>query len=117
MLRVANRPASGTPARSQVAPNTPRRELAAVGGYDGLYPLSQRRASPMFREPVSSSMIAAIAYDEETETLEVEFASGAIYRYRGIRQDAFEDFRAAPSKGRFFNAQIRDAYPWEKVAR
>ena len=71
----------------------------------------------MFREPVSSSMIAAIGYDEETETLEVEFASGAVYRYRGIHQDVFEDFRAAPSKGRFFNHHIRDAYPWEEVAR
>ena len=50
----------------------------------------------MFREPVSSSMIAAIGYDEEAEMLEVEFVSGAVYRYRSVNQDAFEDFRAAP---------------------
>ena len=60
-------------------------------------------------------MIAAIAYDEETETLEVEFAAGAVYRYRGIDQDLFEDFRAAPSKGRYFNRHIKDAYPWEAL--
>jgi hypothetical protein len=71
----------------------------------------------MFREPVSSSVIAAIGYDEETETLEVELATGALYRYHSVDQDAFEDFRAAPSKGRFFNERIRGAYPWEELAR
>ena len=71
----------------------------------------------MLREPVASSMIAAIGYDEEAETLEVEFTSGAVYRYRGVDLDVFEDFCAAPSKGRFFNRHIRDAYPWESVER
>jgi hypothetical protein len=71
----------------------------------------------MFREPVTSSTIAAIGYDEATETLEVEFVSGAVYRYRSVNRDVFEDFRAATSKGRFFNEQIRGAYLWQEVAR
>jgi hypothetical protein len=71
----------------------------------------------MLREPVASTTIAAIGYDEEDEVLEVEFTSGTIYRYRGVDLDVFEDFRVAPSKGRFFNRQIRDAYPWESVER
>lgn len=71
----------------------------------------------MLTETVSSSMIAAIGYDEATETLEVVFTSGAVYRYRGVHEDVFWDFRAAPSKGRFFNDRIRDAYPWEEVRR
>jgi hypothetical protein len=62
-------------------------------------------------------MIVAIGYDEATETLEVEFASGALYRYRGVHADVFEDFHAAPSKGRFFNGRIKDAYPWEEAAK
>jgi len=71
----------------------------------------------MFREPVSSSVIAAIGYDEDSETLEVEFASGAVCSYRGVEQDVYEAFRLAPSKGKFFNRHIRDAYPWENVER
>jgi hypothetical protein len=71
----------------------------------------------MFREPVSSSVIAAIGYDEESETLELEFLSGAVYRYRGVGPDLYETFRAARSKGTFFNERIRDAYPWEAVER
>jgi hypothetical protein len=62
-------------------------------------------------------MIAAIGYDEETEALEVEFASGAMCRYLGVEPDVYEDFRLAPSKGKFFNRHIKDAYPWENVER
>ena len=69
----------------------------------------------MFREPVISESIAAIGYDDDTETLEVEFVTGSVYRYRGVNQDVFEDFRQAPSKGAFFNRHIKDAYPWEQV--
>jgi len=69
----------------------------------------------MFREPVSSRSIAAIGYDDDAETLEVEFVTGSVYRYRGVSQDVFEDFRQAPSKGAYFNAHIKDAYAWEEV--
>jgi hypothetical protein len=53
----------------------------------------------MFREPLRSSLIAAVAYDEENEILEVEFATGAVYRYRGISEDVFDAFRRARSLG------------------
>lgn len=70
----------------------------------------------MYREPVSSRSIAAIGYDHDAELLEVEFVSGAIYRYGGVSEDVVEDFRQAESKGTFFNAHIRDAYPCERIA-
>ena len=69
----------------------------------------------MYREPVSSRSIAALGYDDDTETLEVEFVSGTVYRYRGVSQDVFENLRQAPSKGAYFNQHIQDAYPWEQV--
>ncbi len=69
----------------------------------------------MFREPVVSESIATIGYDDDAEVLEVEFVTGAVYRYRGVSQDVFEDFRQAPSKGAFFNRHIKDAYAWEQV--
>jgi hypothetical protein len=69
----------------------------------------------MFREPVTSSSIASIGFDDDSETLEVEFVSGTVYRYRGVSQDVYEDFREAPSKGTFFNTHIKDAYEFERV--
>ena len=71
----------------------------------------------MLREPVSSSMIAAIGYSDEGEMLEVEFVSGRVCRYYSVSPDVFEGFRAARSKGTFFNRHIKDAYPWEYVKR
>jgi len=65
----------------------------------------------MRREPVSSSSIAAIGYDARSEALEVEFVSGRIYRYQGVEATVHKEFRAAPSKGTYFNENIRDAYP------
>jgi len=69
----------------------------------------------MRRTQVSSSAIASVGYDHDRHVLEIEFVSGAVYRYRGVSLDVFEDFRAAPSKGTFFNAHIKDAYLWEQV--
>jgi hypothetical protein len=77
------------------------------------HPLLQGRR--MYREPVSSSSIAEIGFDDDAEMLEVKFVSGSLYRYLGVSQDVYEDFRRAPSKGAFFNAHIKDAYPWEQV--
>jgi KTSC domain len=69
----------------------------------------------MFREPVISSSIASIGFEVGTETLEVEFVTGSVYRYRGVEEDVYEKFLVAPSKGSFFNEHIKDAYPCERV--
>lgn len=69
----------------------------------------------MYRESVSSSVIAAIGYDEGREVLEIEFISGIVYRYLRVSLDVSQDFLAARSKGKFFNEQIKDTYPWEQV--
>lgn len=69
----------------------------------------------MYREPVVSESIASIGYDDDAEVLEIQFVSGAVYRYSGVPQDVHEDFRQAPSKGAFFNRHIKDAYAWEQV--
>jgi hypothetical protein len=94
------------------------REVTTVAGYQGgIAPHTGIRHRPMHREPVSSSMIAAIGYSEEGGMLEVEFVSNRVCRYYGVSPDVYEDFRAARSKGTYFNRRIRDAYPWEYVKR
>ena len=106
MWRLWRAVLAGLPTFRAIAPS------ALLGGA-GLKP--QRSEPSVFREPVVSESIAAIGYDDDAETLEVEFVTGAVYRYRGVSQDVFEDFRQAPSKGAYFNRHIRDAYVWERV--
>jgi hypothetical protein len=63
-----------------------------------------------------SSAVRDIRYDEETETLFVTFVpTGNRYAYRRVPPDIYDDFRAAFSKGTFFNRHIRDHYDYDLV--
>ena len=64
----------------------------------------------MEREPVSSSNIAAVGYDADTATLEVEFLKSGIYQYYNVPEFLYEQMMAAGSVGKFFNAEIKHAY-------
>jgi hypothetical protein len=69
----------------------------------------------MNREPVASTNIVAIGYDEQAQTLEVEFMNGAVYQYYNVTQALFEQLMQAPSKGQFLAYQIKNAYPYSRV--
>jgi hypothetical protein len=64
---------------------------------------------------MASSNVASAGYDEQSETLEVEFVNGSIYQYFNVGPELYAQFRAAPSKGQFLNAYIRNAYPYSRV--
>lgn len=69
----------------------------------------------MERERVDSSSIASIGYDADSEILEIEFRSGAVYRYFAVPPDAHASLRAADSIGRHFVAHVRDSYDYAPV--
>ncbi len=69
----------------------------------------------MERTPVSSSNIQAIGYDPNSSTLEIEFNNETLYQYQGVPQSEFDAFMNADSKGRYFNSNIRDRYPTQKL--
>jgi hypothetical protein len=56
-----------------------------------------------------------MGYDPETETLEVEFSSGAVYQYYNVSQAIYDQMMMAPSKGQFLNTYIKNAYPFSRV--
>jgi hypothetical protein len=64
----------------------------------------------MERQPVSSSNIASIGYDPNSETLEIEFNTGKVYQYYNVPQFMHERLMEAPSHGVFFAAEIKNAY-------
>lgn len=64
---------------------------------------------------VASFNISSIGYDTSRDTLEVEFLNGLIYQYFNVPEHLFERLMKEPSKGRFFNAHIRNAYPYSRV--
>lgn len=62
--------------------------------------------------PVSSSNIAAIAFNELDESLFVQFHSGGVYEYLNCPEYLFNEFLNAPSKGKFFYWRIKDKFEW-----
>jgi lysyl-tRNA synthetase class 2 len=62
-----------------------------------------------------SSVIADFDYDAAQAQLTVRFVSGRVYRYFLVPANCVLEFRAATSKGAFFNRHIRDKYPCRDV--
>lgn len=69
----------------------------------------------MDRQKVTSSNIAAIGYDPETKTLEVEFKRGQVYSYKNVPEAAYVAFGEASSKGLYFEQNIKTRYPFKRV--
>ena len=64
---------------------------------------------------VDSAAIQTIDYDNERAKLFVRFTSGERYVYVGVPPDVCRSFLDADSKGRFFHAEIRDQYPYNRL--
>ncbi len=62
-----------------------------------------------------SSVIRAFEYDPAAHRLAVTFVTGRRYAYLGVPQEVVGGFRQASSKGEYFNAAIRDHYPFERL--
>ena len=64
---------------------------------------------------VESTAISEIDYDAERAKLLVRFVSGERYVYVGVPGEVHRSFVEAESKGRFFQAEIRDRYPFNRL--
>ncbi|MDR7186097.1 hypothetical protein J2X85_003133 [Microbacterium trichothecenolyticum] len=69
----------------------------------------------MRRLRLDSAAIASAGYDADTAVLELEFASGDVYRYFAVPPSVHRALREADSAGRFFRERIRDVYPSELI--
>ena len=69
----------------------------------------------MERQQVESSNLTSIGYDEGNEILEVEFKHGGIYQYFNVPLDVIEELMNADSHGKYFSANIRNDYEYQKL--
>lgn len=67
------------------------------------------------RVPVSSTSLASVGYDRNSAVLEIEFLSGAVYRYTDVPEKVHREFMAAESKGRYFSQHIRGRFQFERI--
>jgi KTSC domain len=69
----------------------------------------------MARVDLKSTSLTAATYQDQTALLELEFRSGAIYRYMGVPAQTYQELLRAESKGRYFNQQIRNRFTYAKT--
>lgn len=62
-----------------------------------------------------STVIRVAHYDPERRVLDITFITGRRYLYHDVPRSAADAFRAAFSKGRHFNARIRDRFACTEV--
>lgn len=66
-------------------------------------------------ETPESSNIARFAYDSSSQVLTVEFKNGGTYNYFDIPEVAFDQMRAASSRGQFLAQQIKGNYRYARA--
>lgn len=69
----------------------------------------------MERTYVDSSNLESVGYDSNNCILEVEFKRGTVYQYFNVPEYVFEELMSAGSIGSYFNLNIRNVYPTERV--
>jgi hypothetical protein len=65
--------------------------------------------------PVSSSSVATIGYDIESQVLELEYHNGGVYQYQGVPPAMHDQLMNPPSIGTFVNQQIKKFYVVNRV--
>ena len=66
------------------------------------------------RTAVVSSLLASVAYAIDA-SLQLEFRSGAIYRYLAVPDTVVQGLLAAESKGAYFNRHIRNRFRYQRL--
>src|SRR5579863_2314951 len=69
----------------------------------------------MERKAIKSGAISEVGHAENTQTLEILFPSGALWRYDNFPKEEYEAFMRAESAGHFFAVAIRACYPSHRV--
>lgn len=65
----------------------------------------------MARVDLQSTSLNAAIWQDQDASLELEFRSGAIYRYLGVPDQVYQELLSAESSGRYFNQHIRNRFP------
>ncbi len=66
----------------------------------------------MERLEVVSSVVQSAGH---SRVLEIQFESGRVYQYFDVPESIYKGLMQAESKGKYFNAHIRNQYPYQEI--
>jgi hypothetical protein len=68
----------------------------------------------MQRRALRAGRLKAAGYDERTHRLEIEFANGDLFTYKGVQHEVAQRLFAAPNAAAYWEDRIADEYPLER---
>ena len=66
--------------------------------------------SHIHREPLASTALLTAGYSKRLHIMEIEFSSGAVYRYLDVPPDVYHHFMSADSKAQYYDWNIKGHY-------
>jgi hypothetical protein len=94
-----------------------RATAGLAGAAEPAYSESMGVVSAVEWMPVESGLFSSAAYRASIRQLYLRFHDGKIYRFFDCPVTVYNEFIAAPSKGRYFSLQIRNHFRYEMVPR
>jgi hypothetical protein len=76
----------------------------------------ERGLSKMHRFPIPSTEITQVGYQEDSETLEIQFVKGGVYQFFNVPSSVFDEFMSAPSKEGYYHSRIGERFPCARVS-
>ena len=92
-----------------------RGPIAGIPGTEGEPGQRPLPASERSTGGAHSSAIRGFGYIERDAKLMITFVTGRTYEYFNVSPTAYQKFRNADSKGRYFNTVIRNKYAYAKL--
>ncbi|GEM_PF-485798 len=66
-------------------------------------------------EPAQTGAVGAVVYDEGRRTLVVTLDGGSRFEYTAVPREVYVGMMAAPERGVYFAANIRNRYPYQLI--
>src|SRR6266481_1934479 len=71
----------------------------------------------MHRFPIPSKEITQVGYQEDSETLEIQFVKGGVYQFFNVPSTVFDEFMSAPSKEGYYHSKKGERFARSKLAQ
>lgn len=69
----------------------------------------------MDRIPVTSVDITQIGYQEDSETLEIQFSRGEVCQFFNVPSRVYDELMKSPSKEDYYHQRIGERFPCSRI--
>jgi hypothetical protein len=71
----------------------------------------------MERQKLRAGKLKSAGYDERARVMEIEFANGDVFEYKGVSPELFRQLMASPSPASFFEDKIDEQFNGKRLGK